>query len=313
MTFERRVGFVSLSAFGALLVTTALLGDWDLHAKHYAIQASFENGGGLKEGHAVLLAGVVIGKVQAIRFEGDCVVAVLQVRHGYDIPGNANVEILSASAFGGREVTITPPRGTPAGPPCPKDGSAWIHESRSHNLLQDFSELSEESTRAAHSFNEIIHHVRGGDGTLGSLLYDEKMSSRIRAVVHETADFAEALRYGDGTVAAFLDPPGKREAISSALERFNEVAAAIDREALAVDRRDGALGELLRDDAILRDLERIASATRDMARKADEGGSGALAALLNDTPLHRRWDEAMAHLNSIQGKITRPPAAPAQQ
>ncbi|MBI4231183.1 MAG: MCE family protein [Planctomycetes bacterium] len=312
MRGERLVGVVSLTFVGALLLTAVLLGDWSLSGGHYRVQAVFHDGDRLKSGNAIYLAGVEVGKVEKIRFEGEQIVATLRIHRACDIPENAHVEIRAASAFGGQEVTITHGRGVPQGRPLPKDGSARVHESRPLDLMKEFGDLSEEFSRASGSFRQVANHITGGHGAFGSLAYDEKMAGHVRAIAREAEDFAEAVRHGDGTLGAFLEDPSLNERIRAALDRFNEVAASIREEVDAVERQDGVLGALLRDDALWAGIDRLQSSARGLARKAD-AGQGVLANLLNDSPLRRKWDEAMAHLDSIQAKIAAPSTATVQE
>lgn len=68
----------------------------------YQLTANFDNIGGLKVRAAVKSAGVVVGRVTAIRFDDKTFQAVvtLDIEKGYDFPSDSSVKILTAGLLG---------------------------------------------------------------------------------------------------------------------------------------------------------------------------------------------------------------------
>lgn len=68
----------------------------------YQLTANFDNIGGLKVRAPVKSAGVVVGRVTAIRFDDKTFQAVvtLDIEKGYDFPSDSSVKILTAGLLG---------------------------------------------------------------------------------------------------------------------------------------------------------------------------------------------------------------------
>ena len=77
----------------------------------YRVTARFENVGGLSERAPVRMAGVTIGRVEAIEFDPDILDAVVTLRMDgrYDkIPEDSDASILTSGLLGGQYVGLSP-------------------------------------------------------------------------------------------------------------------------------------------------------------------------------------------------------------
>jgi len=106
-------GLFVLLGFAAIvfLVTQITNREFSLRSESYRLQAQFENVGGLKAGAPVSMAGVTIGRVEAIGYDMDLfkAVATLRIDSRYDqIPNDSDASILTAGLLGGQYVGITP-------------------------------------------------------------------------------------------------------------------------------------------------------------------------------------------------------------
>ena len=103
--------FVALGAVAVLFLAlkTANLLQWSLQ-KDYLVTAKFDNIGGLKPGAAVKSAGVVVGRVKAIDFDGESfqarVTLALEARHQF--PKDSSLSILTSGLLGEQYVGIVP-------------------------------------------------------------------------------------------------------------------------------------------------------------------------------------------------------------
>ena len=79
-------------------------------ARDYQVTARFDNIGGLKPGAAVKSAGVVVGRVESIDFDGESfqarVTLALQSRHSF--PRDSSLKILTSGLLGEQYVGISP-------------------------------------------------------------------------------------------------------------------------------------------------------------------------------------------------------------
>ena len=103
--------FVALGAVAVLFLAlkAANLLQWSFE-KDYTVSARFDNIGGLKPGAAVKSAGVVVGRVRAIEFDGESfqarVTLAIQSRHQF--PKDSSLSILTSGLLGEQYVGITP-------------------------------------------------------------------------------------------------------------------------------------------------------------------------------------------------------------
>lgn len=103
--------FVLLGGLAVLFLAlkSANLLQWSLE-KDYLVTARFDNIGGLKPGAAVKSAGVVVGRVKSIEFDGQSfqalVTLALQERHAF--PKDSSLAILTSGLLGEQYVGIAP-------------------------------------------------------------------------------------------------------------------------------------------------------------------------------------------------------------
>ena len=77
-------------------------------AQDYTVTAKFDNIGGLKKGAAVKSAGVVVGRVEAIQFDGESYQAKvsLALQNKYAFPKDSSLKILTSGLLGEQYVGI---------------------------------------------------------------------------------------------------------------------------------------------------------------------------------------------------------------
>ena len=103
--------FVLLGAVAVLFLAlkSANLLQWSLE-KDYLVTAKFDNIGGLKPGAAVKSAGVVVGRVKVIDFDGESfqarVTLAIEARHQF--PKDSSLSILTSGLLGEQYVGIVP-------------------------------------------------------------------------------------------------------------------------------------------------------------------------------------------------------------
>lgn len=103
-TLDLWVGIFVLAGIGAMLVLAMKVGNMSGlgGGETYAISASFDNIGGLKPRAPVKSAGVVVGRVSAIRFDNEKFVASvsLDIEKTYKFPKDSSASILTSGLLG---------------------------------------------------------------------------------------------------------------------------------------------------------------------------------------------------------------------
>jgi phospholipid/cholesterol/gamma-HCH transport system substrate-binding protein len=112
-TIDISTGLFVLLGFAAILfmVTQITNREFSLDSSSYRLTASFENVGGLKTGAPVSMAGVTIGRVEAIQYDMSLLKAVVTLRIDgqYDaIPNDSDASIFTAGLLGGQYVGLSP-------------------------------------------------------------------------------------------------------------------------------------------------------------------------------------------------------------
>ena len=103
--------FVMLGAVAVLFLAlkAANLLTWSF-SKDYEVSAKFDNIGGLKPGAAVKSAGVVVGRVKKIEFDGETFQAkvTLALQTGLAFPQYSSLKILTSGLLGEQYLDVTP-------------------------------------------------------------------------------------------------------------------------------------------------------------------------------------------------------------
>ena len=114
-SLEIGTGLFVLLGFAALVYLTTQLPGTSLKLVHgpagYAVTAKFDNVGDLKAGSPVSMAGVTIGRVEAISFDPKDYKAavVLRIENQYSqIPDDSDASIQTAGLLGGKYIGIGP-------------------------------------------------------------------------------------------------------------------------------------------------------------------------------------------------------------
>jgi phospholipid/cholesterol/gamma-HCH transport system substrate-binding protein len=106
------VGLFVLLGLAALLFLALKAGNMSTlsFSKTYAVMGKFDNIGGLKPQAPVKSAGVVVGRVGAIRFDDKTFQAVvkLDLEGGYKFPKDSSLKILTAGLLGEQYIGIEP-------------------------------------------------------------------------------------------------------------------------------------------------------------------------------------------------------------
>lgn len=115
MTRDKRlefgVGVFVLLGLAAILYLTVKLGAGDLvGAQTYPLEARFANTGGLSEGSTVMLGGVNVGRVQAIRLDPADYSAIVEMNIVRDLrlPSDTMASIRTSGLIGDKFIALAP-------------------------------------------------------------------------------------------------------------------------------------------------------------------------------------------------------------
>jgi len=108
---ELFVGIFVLLGIAAVAYLTLKLGAGSLiGGDTYLVEARFNNAGGLHSGGSVLVAGVTVGRVEAIRIDPAdySAIAILRVQSGLRLPTDSMASIKTSGLIGDKYVALSP-------------------------------------------------------------------------------------------------------------------------------------------------------------------------------------------------------------
>lgn len=277
---------------------------------------------GLTLGSPVKMAGVQVGSVSGIRLPTDPAHEGIELQIGIDRAYAQRVRADSSARLrillylsGEKFVEVIP--GSSAQPELPEGAQIPIVEAK--EMMEKGEDIAQNLSEITVSLRNILASLEQGEGLIGQMLKDpefgrvgvESMGRTVENLERLTQDLldsrADAFR-GRSTVGRLLYD----EALGARLDTLGTV---IDRLALVmegIERREGALGELLVDggaaEQALHDLRDTAASLKQFTATL-ESDRGIVGRLLHDREfsegLASDLQATLAHARAITGKIDR--------
>jgi len=283
---ELKIGVLTIAA---LVITAALIimltGAHGYFWQRYHLKTLFTNVAGLKSGSPVRLAGVEIGSVDSVSFQGARVEVTMEVNDEYRsrITSDSSAHLGSVSLLGESSVDITP---SIAGTPLPDWG--FVPVGRGAGQIAD---VTEQATTGLTEINHLLHGVRSGRGTLGQLVTNDQLYDNLNAFVAAARDVTRQLQAGKGTIGTLLKNPQSARALEGALTNLQAITTRLNDG-------QGSLGRLLKDDAFARSLTATTSNLNALTGEL-KAGKGTAGRLLTDAALYNRLDSLSGRLDQL--------------
>lgn len=308
---EVRVGlFVALA--GAILfgvvVYVGLVGT--PFARYHQVHALFPNVAGLAAGSPVELGGVVVGEISRIelpQLETGLVPVTLSVRPEAMERLSPKSRAYSAShaLVGQRYVGMTTRQ--PGEPPLApgshievipsKDADSLIEEAMAS--LKEVRGLVEDLRSLTRPLAEVGASLEAGQGTLGKLLKDEALYTRLEETTAQLHHATRRLSEGEGLLATLLEDRQLAGDVRS-------TARSLARTTRKVERGEGALGKLVADEQAGKTLERTLAQLESLTAGLGEA-RGALDQLVGDDAVITRMNALIAEMDALVTDVRRNP------
>lgn len=325
---ELKVGLMTLAAIGvAVTVIFLLSGEGGFFWQRYGLRAKFPNVAGLKTGAPVRVAGVEVGSVKSIVFNGVEVDVRFELSKEMQprITDQSTAMIGSVSLLGEGALDVTP---ATSGTPIPPDG--YVKTVRTPGQLADVSEQANQGLIQA---TELLKDIRAGKGTLGKLVTDEALYNEVTKFVDAANAVATNLRNGRGTLGKLANDDQAYDQLAASLKNLQEMTTRINNgegslghllkdEAFGnsltsttknldgitgrLNRGEGTAGKLLTDDALYKRLDTLSARLDDLTKRLTEG-NGTAAQLINDRQLYDNLNKAVGELSGLLGDVRKDP------
>ncbi len=311
------LGLLFIVALGILGYFTIAKSDFTLFGEAQQMVVQFPEADGLREGDAVLIAGVRWGKVTSIAYnpeEADMsrrIEVLISLDEPIQIRAGHEILIEDATLLGGKRLTIDPGPADSEVVPIETifQGSVQLNVIEAAGEL--ITENSEGVTDAIDGIRDLVQGVQAGEGTMGKLFSDDDLAGEVDRAVRSFAEtgenlaiVSERLEKGEGTMGKLFASDEmyiSLQGISEDLETLlNEANAAV------ADLRagKGTIGALMTDEEMSSDVKVGLRNLREIIERANRG-EGTLGKILVEDKIAVDIETVMNRLASGEGTLGR--------
>jgi phospholipid/cholesterol/gamma-HCH transport system substrate-binding protein len=288
---------VLLLAVGIFYVTGQ--GAWQ---SSYTLKTYLPEADGLVEGAPVSLGGVQIGSVSELSINPNAstpeqnIEVDMSIYRSYQkwIRGNSTATLVTQGALGSRYVSVT--RGTPPASVLQNDGTVTgVPASTIQTLVNHSTALLDNLNGVTVDLRSITDQIRGGKGTLGRLLYDNRLYNQLTQTVGRANDIMAKLQSGQGTAGKLIASDALYNRANSAIGRADAVLATIQSQ-------KGSFGKFIYDPALYTNANGFLAKGNSLLTNV-EGGKGSLGKFATDPALYNNLRDASANFRDLTGKM----------
>jgi len=287
-SLETRLGmFVALALVAGVLVME-LAGGLERFRQGPRVHAFFRNALELKVGDRVKMAGVDIGRVEAIRLEGDRVRVTMKLRPDHPVNTECVATIKFTGLMGQNYVSLDFGR---SDAPRAEDGTVLKSAEQ-----PDFAALMARLDNVASGVENLTRSFTGDkiDNLLGPLTdFVRQNSGTLSQTLTNLRDITARIRSGEGTVGRLIYDETLHVAALNTVSNLDRTLDTVDRaveeaRGLVAEARagQGTLGRLITDPALYRESTNAMTQLREILQKINRG-EGSAGKLVNDDALYR--------------------------
>lgn len=283
---ELKVGLLSVTAIVIAGVVIFLLsGEGGFFWQRYELRAKFDNVATLKPGAPVRVAGVEVGSVTDMTFDGAQVDVLFELSEQMRprVTDQSMAVIGALSLLGEGALDITP---ATAGEPLPP--GSYVPTKRTPGQLSD---VAESATRGLEEAAALLQDIRKGEGTMGKLFTDDELYEEVTGFVSAAEAVADNIRRGRGTLGRLTSDPAAYEALETSLVNLRDMTERLNQG-------EGSLGRLLQDDAFATSLSATTGSLQEITAGLQKG-QGTAGRLLTDEALYERLDSVTTRLDDL--------------
>lgn len=283
---ELKIGVLTLIAIGvAGTVIFLLSGEGGFFWQRYELHAKFNDVALLKAGAPVRVAGVAVGAVKDMKFDGAEVEVTFYLTKEMQsrVTDQSVAYIGSVSLLGEGALDISPALG---GTPIPPGG--YVKTKRTPGQLADVAESATQSLKEA---TLLIKDIRAGKGTVGKLFTDEQLYREIQGFVDAAETVATNLEKGRGTAGKLLNDDAVYTELQASLVNLRTLTDKLNRG-------EGSLGKLMQDPAFADSVSATAKNLDTLTARLNKG-EGTAGKLLTDDSLYKRIDALAARIDTL--------------
>jgi len=320
-TIERKVGFFFILALILLGIMLEIGEKWNPFEKKTVYKTYLTTVTGLKVGDPVRLAGVNVGKINAITVQDADVELVFEVAPGTKIKTDTVASLKLTNLLGGQFLSLS--FGSPSAPALAAGGTIKGKDSANIDVIVDTvndvvkdakvmindinknqNEVMKKVSRilddnranladSIANFKSITTKIDRGEGSLALLLNDKQLYSTLKDAGENINSVASKINSGEGTLGKLVNDPAMyndlKNVIGDIRDGANKMSGGfkeIKEVAEKINRGEGTLGKLVTDDKVYIDLKETTKNLSEITRKINSG-EGTIGKLVNEDKLYR--------------------------
>jgi phospholipid/cholesterol/gamma-HCH transport system substrate-binding protein len=336
-SIERKVGFFFVIALLVLGIMLEIGEKWNPFDKKTVYKTYLSTVTGLKVGDPVRLAGVNVGKINAIEVKDHNVEIVFEVAPGTKIKTDTVASLKLTNLLGGQFLSLS--FGSESAAPLAegetvkgkdtanidvivdtvneavKDARVLINDiNKNQNEVMKKVSLILDDNRAnladsIANFRNITAKIDRGDGSLAMLLNDKKLYTTLTSAGDNINAIAMKINSNDGTIGKLVNDPEMYNELKSAVVEMKNGAGTVNagfkeiREvAEKINRGDGTLGKLVNDDTLYADIKETGKNLSEITRKINSG-QGTIGKLINEDKLYRETTATMIKVEKAADSV----------
>jgi phospholipid/cholesterol/gamma-HCH transport system substrate-binding protein len=264
------VGVTVILAIIVAVVGILWLGNYKLGQTRNRVVAVFEDGSGVKAGDPVTVYGVTKGKVEGIRLDQQRVELVLLVDSEIRLFADAQAWVLDAGMMGEKRVEVRPGTG-----PTPLDLSRPIRGARGGGLtetVRDVGALAAQVGELVRLLRRDVLNDGAGNSIRQTIEHAERTTQDLEGMARENRAGLKAavadLRATSSEVRGLLEERG--DSLTLLIDRANAVSARLDTLTSRIERGEGTLGLLLKDEELYQNLKSTSKGLDELIRDFKE-------------------------------------------
>lgn len=306
ITTEAKVGLFILIAMLILGYMTMQVGQRGVgFKKGYVIDVAFDNAAGLNKYSAVQIAGVEVGRVEDILLKDGKALVRLRIIPEVTLEKDVTAAIKTRGVLGDKYIEIRP--GT-SGMAALEAGERIQNVERQADidrLLNQIGAIADDIKTVSSSLSNVLGG-QAGEESIGGILQNMQMVTRninqlvvsnestIRSMLVNaqelTGNLNRVVVQNDAKVGEVIDN------LRDASREMEKTFAAFNQIADGVNRGEGTLGQLMKDNTAMTNLNKTLASLQEVSDKINQG-KGTLGKLVNDEETVNNLNQSLSGIN----------------
>ncbi len=298
---QLRVGMLVIVGLTILIAGIFFIsGQVAFFSSKYPLKSYFASAAGLRPGAQVRLAGLPVGNVETIGLSSypepqRAVEIVMRLPRSYkkQIRADSVAAVETVGLLGESYVEIS--RGS-SGEPLPEGGVVKSREEADiKKIVQNTNDVITNLRVLSASLNDVSNQIQAGRGTLGKLIYDPALYSRMSETTASVQRLVTRVEKGEGTLGKVLGDESLYQRTVATMDHLNQV---IDD----VQHGKGSMAKFMNDPSVYDNVKLLVARANTLIDNVNQG-QGTLGKMATDPQLYNRMNETFDRMNIITTRV----------